>query len=62
LETFVEKERFLGTCYQASNWKNVGETVGRSRNDRYNRLEVPIKQLYVYPLEKRFRDELRQRG
>jgi hypothetical protein len=62
LETFVEKERFLGTCYQASNWKNVGETVGRSRNDRYNRLEVPIKQLYVYPLEKRFREELRQRG
>jgi len=62
LETFVEKGRFLGTCYQASNWQNVGETVGRSRNDRENTLKVPIKQVYVYPLEKRFREELKDKG
>jgi hypothetical protein len=62
LETFVEKERFIGTCYQASNWENVGETIGRSRNDRHNKLKVPIKQIYVYPLEKRFREELKDKG
>jgi len=59
LETFVEKERFLGTCYQASNWHYVGDTAGRSRNDRYKKLRVPIKQIYVYPLGRRFREELR---
>lgn len=59
LETFVEKERFLGTCYQASNWRYIGDTAGRSRNDRHKNLRVPIKQIYVYPLEKRFREELR---
>ena len=58
LETFVERDRFKGTCYQASNWQYVGETIGRSRNDRRNKLRVPIKQIYVYPLEKRFREEL----
>jgi hypothetical protein len=58
LETFVEKERFKGTCYKAANWIQVGETTGRSRNDRYNNLQVPIKQIYLYPLHKRFRDLL----
>jgi len=55
LETFVEKDRFLGTCYKAANWKYVGETQGRSRNDRYNKLQVPVKDIYVYPLVKNFR-------
>ena len=36
LEPFVERNRFRGTCYQAANWHWVGETQGRSRNDRYN--------------------------
>jgi len=55
LETFVEKDRFLGTCYKAANWKYVGETQGRSRNDRYATLQVPVKDIYVYPLVKNFR-------
>ncbi len=50
LETFVERERFQGTCYRAANWINVGETKGRSRNDRYTQLKVPIKEIYLYPL------------
>jgi hypothetical protein len=58
LETFVESGRFLGTCYQAANWIYVGETQGRSRNDRSNKLKVPVKQIYLYPLEKRFRESL----
>ncbi len=58
LETFVEKERFKGTCYKASNWIYVGETTGRSRNDRYKKLKVPIKDIYLYPLSKNFREVL----
>jgi hypothetical protein len=58
LETFVEKERFKGTCYKAANWAYVGETTGRSRNDRYKNLEVPIKDIFLYPLDKHFRKHL----
>ncbi|MEA1965111.1 MAG: DUF4338 domain-containing protein [Candidatus Aerophobetes bacterium] len=53
LETFVEKERFRGTCYRAANWIYVGQTKGYSRN-RYT-TRVPIKDIYLYPLIKRFR-------
>ena len=28
LETFVEKPRFLGTCYKAANWLHLGDTQG----------------------------------
>jgi hypothetical protein len=62
LETFVESGRFLGTCYRASNWVYVGETQGRSRNDRHNNMSVPVKQIYLYPLEKNFREELKKRA
>jgi hypothetical protein len=58
LETFVERERFRGVCYQAANWIYVGQTKGRSRNDRYATLKVPIKDSYLYPLTKRFRETL----
>jgi hypothetical protein len=62
LETFVELGRFLGTCYRASNWIYVGETQGRSRNDRHNNMSVPVKQIYLYPLVKNFREELKKQG
>jgi len=52
LETFVEIDRFRGTCYKAANWRYVGLTRGRSRNDRYTRLHVPVKAVYLYPLAK----------
>ena len=58
LETFVERERFQGICYRAANWTRVGQTKGRSRNDRYATLKVPIKDIYLYPLIKRFREAL----
>jgi hypothetical protein len=31
LETFVESERFAGTCYRAANWTCVGQTQGRGK-------------------------------
>jgi len=55
LETFVECNRFHGTCYQAANWHWVGQTQGRSRNDRYKTLNVPVKDIYLYPLVKKGR-------
>jgi hypothetical protein len=50
VETFVDRSRFLGACYAASNWLELGLTQGRSRGDREHRLRVAIKAVYVYPL------------
>lgn len=58
LETFVERDRFAGTCYRAANWLRVGQTTGRSRADRHRTLRVPVKELYVRPLRADFREVL----
>jgi len=59
LETFVERSRFKGTCYRAANWLRLGETRGRTRNDRHTRIHMPVKDVYLYPLVKDFREALR---
>ena len=58
LETFVEKDRFTGTCYRAANWLHVGQTQGRGKLGPSGKQSVPIKDVWLYPLEKRFRDRL----
>ena len=58
VETFVERDRFAGTSYRASNWIQLGTTTGRSRQDRQRTLQVPIKDVYLYPLHRGFREEL----
>lgn len=58
LETFVDRSRFRGVCYRAANWTCVGSTAGRTRDDRRHRIEVAVKDIYVYPLSKHFRREL----
>ncbi|PJA13897.1 MAG: hypothetical protein COX65_06385 [Elusimicrobia bacterium CG_4_10_14_0_2_um_filter_56_8] len=58
LETFVEKERFRGTCYRAANWTLVGATLGRGKLDRYNKWSLPVKDIFLYPLVKDFRSKL----
>lgn len=50
LESFVDAERFAGTCYRAANWQGVGYTGGRSRQDRHHILRVPRKAVYLYRL------------
>lgn len=50
LETFVERERFLGTSYRAANWQQVGVTQGRGRQDRLNEQCLSVKDIYVLPL------------
>jgi hypothetical protein len=58
VETFVERPRFAGTSYRAANWIPLGSTTGRSRQDRHRTLQVPVKDVYLYPLRKNFRAEL----
>jgi hypothetical protein len=53
LETFVDRERFRGSCYRAANWRWVGQTQGRSRQDRDHQLQVPVKDVYLYALKNR---------
>jgi hypothetical protein len=60
VETFVEKRRFRGTCYQASNWINAGETKGRGRQDQKNRHAVAIKKVLLYALDLEARQRLRE--
>lgn len=58
VETFVDRSRFKGTCYRAANWICVGQTQGRSRQDRDRILSVPVKDVYLYPLISDFREKL----
>ncbi|MFH1922137.1 MAG: IS4 family transposase, partial [Planctomycetota bacterium] len=55
VETFVDRERYRGTCFQAANWERIGETKGRGRNDREHRESENVKDIQVYPLVKDFR-------
>jgi hypothetical protein len=55
LETFVDKQRFAGTCYKAANWIYLGDTTGRGKNDHTNKVNRSIKAVWGYPLSKRFR-------
>lgn len=58
LETFVDRSRFKGTCYKAANWVLTGQTKGRTRNDRYKTIQVAVKDVYLYPLVRNFREKL----
>ena len=55
LETFVDLEKYQGSCYKAANWIEIGETVGRGRMDRYTEYLSSPKKIFVYPLVKDFR-------
>lgn len=58
VETFVDTSRFRGTCYRAANWLDLGQTSGRTRQDRSHRITVPPKRVLVYPLAPEFRRPL----
>jgi hypothetical protein len=58
LETFVEKDRFQGTCYRAANWCCLGFTQGRGKLDKAKTYSLPIKSIWVLPLSKDFRQIL----
>lgn len=58
LETFVERDRFKGTCYRAANWVRVGETRGRGRQEE--KRAKSVKDVYVYSLHKEAREILNE--
>ncbi len=60
VETFVNPERFRGTCYRAANWILLGLTTGRGKDDQTNRVNRSIKQVLGYPLTPRFRELLQE--
>jgi hypothetical protein len=57
-ETFVEKGRFVGTCYNAANWRYLGETKGRGKLGPAKKISVPIKDIWLYPLRADFKSVL----
>ena len=58
LETFVDIERFNGTCYKAANWTYVGKTKGRGKLGPAGKQSVPIKDIWLYPLSRQFKQQL----
>ena len=58
VETFVERDRFVGTAYKAAGWPCLGQTTGRTRQDREHALQTPSKTVWVRPLHPRFREAL----
>jgi hypothetical protein len=58
VETFIDPERFRGTCYRAANWVLMGRTTGRGKNDLTHRQNRSIKEVFGLPLTRRFRDLL----
>jgi len=57
-ETFVDMERFKGTCYKAANWLYLGKTTGRGKNDHTHKPNRSIKVVWGYPLGRNFRAKL----
>jgi len=58
LESFVDPERFPGTCYRAANWIHAGTTQGRGRMDRNQDVERHVKEIFLYPLHPHAREIL----
>ena len=61
LETLVDRERYNGTCYRAANWVSVGLTQGRGRMDRTGKGQGSRKEIFVYPLDRRWQKQLQER-
>ena len=58
LETFVDPGRFRGICYRAANWKYLGLTTGRGKDDQTKKPNRPLKEVLGYPLIRDFRRRL----
>ena len=58
VESFVDTEHFLGTCYKATNWSAIGQTRGRGRQDREHQVAKSVKTIYVYAIEPQWRAKM----
>ncbi len=57
-ETFVDTERYSGTCYYAANWQFIGMTTGLGKDSRSSQVNRSLKAILGYPLSKKFRSKL----
>jgi hypothetical protein len=57
-ETFIERDASPAAGYAAANWRCVGQTRGRGRNDRFDEAALPVKTVWLYPLREDFREIL----
>jgi Domain of unknown function (DUF4338) len=62
VETFIDPQRFRGTCYRAANWTMMGLTTGRGKDAPTKEVNRSIKEVLGYPLVKDFRQRLSQVG
>jgi hypothetical protein len=60
LETFVDSERFLGTCYKSANWLYLGKTKGLGKNAKTKKVNRSFKAVWGYPLRRNFKELLNQ--
>jgi Druantia protein DruA len=58
VETFIDPQRFRGTCYRAANWVLLGRTTGRGKDDLTHQQNRSIKEVLGLPLTRRFRELL----
>jgi hypothetical protein len=58
LETLVDRELYAGTCYRAANWTSAGLTQGRGRMDRSGKAQGSCKEIFLYPLDRRWQEQL----
>jgi SRSO17 transposase len=54
VETFVDREKYVGTCYIAANWTYLGETKGFGRVGKEFVYHGNKKALYVMVIDRRF--------
>jgi hypothetical protein len=57
-ESYVDLDRFDGTCYRAANWQDVGCTAGRGRQDRKHQASASVKRVFLYPLDPKWKEIL----
>jgi hypothetical protein len=62
LESFVDPERFRGTCYRAAGWHFLGLTTGRGKDSQSKRANRSLKEVLGYPLIPDFRQRLGEVG
>lgn len=60
VETFIDPQRFRGTCYRAANWIYLGQTTGRGKDAPTHKPNRPVKHVLGYALVKDFRQRLSQ--
>jgi hypothetical protein len=58
VESFVDTDHFLGTCYKAANWSAIGQSQGRGRQDREHQNAKSVKTIYVYAIEPEWRAKM----